>query len=166
MEHLAAVPAQAVQVQPAPVHAMLVSLASHASGVPEQAPALHLQPGTLTHVSVVTRLAQDAGWPLHAGVHEQPELPQSVEVTSAEQAVGAPIQEVVKMQPVIFAQAVESAAVLQSLAVPEQLSVEKQPLALPHCCAERLAHAVASPVQVGAPPEPDAPPAVVPPDPL
>jgi len=61
VEHLAAVPEHAVQVQPAPVQAILVVFASHAVGEPVHELPAHLQPGTLTQVSVVTRLSQVAG---------------------------------------------------------------------------------------------------------
>ena len=133
VEHLAAVPAHAVQVQPAPVHAMLVSFTSQASGVPVQAEPDHLQPETFTHVSVVTRLPQDAASPLHEGVQVQPEFSHSVEVASTGHAVGVPLHEVVNTQPAILPQAARSAAELQVLGEPLQLSVATQPFALPHC---------------------------------
>jgi hypothetical protein len=123
LEHLAGVPAQAVQVHAASVHAILVVFTSQALGVPVQEVPLQEQPGTLTQVWVVTRLAHAAGVPVHAGVHAQPESPQAVIVASVLHASGVPVQLVVKTQPAILPHAVASAAVLHAFGVPAQLSV-------------------------------------------
>jgi len=102
------------------------------------------------------------GVPVQPGFHEQPESAQAVDVTSVVHVVGVPVHDVPKTQPAIFPQAVASLAELHSFAVPEQLFVEAQPLAAPHCWAERSEHAVALPLQDrAAPPEP----ALAPPEP-
>lgn len=106
------------------------------------------------------------GVPVQPGFHEQPESAQVVDVARVAHAVGVPVQDVPKTQPAILPQAVASAAELQSFGVPEQLFVEKQPLAAPHCWAERSEQAVALPLQDrAAPPEPPEPATVAPPEP-
>lgn len=132
LEHIAAVPAQAAQVQPAAVQLLATAFEAQLSGVPEQAPAFQWQPAALAHASAATWLAQVAGCPEHAGVQVQPELSQEVGVAKLEQARGVPLQLVVYTQPAIFPHSVTFAALPHVFGVPLQLSVLMQPLALLH----------------------------------
>ena len=171
MEHSAALPAHAFQVQPASFEQAISPLFdSHAAATPPHEVPFQLQPAEVLQSAAETCVEHSTGVPVQAGCQVQPEPSHIVDVASVGHAVAVPVHEVVNTQPVILPQSVTLVAELQSFGVPVHELLAKQPLAMPHCCVERLEQAVALPLQTGAaPPDPPEPaleppvPAVAPP---
>jgi hypothetical protein len=132
LAHCAAVPAQAVQVQPPSVHWTLVTFVEQASGVPLHDP-FQWQPETLLHVAALTRVVHTGGSPVQAAFQVQPESAQGVARTRLGQAVAAPVHLLpTQPQPLTLPHAANVVAAEHLVGVPEQLSVGVQPVAAEH----------------------------------
>lgn len=148
VEHFAALPAQAAQLQPTAAQTTSVLFAEQGSGVPEHEP-LHLQPPL--QLPAVTWVTQAGGCPVQAALHVHPGLVQVLADGSASQGMAVPTHFLpTQAQPVMASQLIASVGTLQLVTVPTQVSVPWQPLAFMHCLADKLLHAEALPAHTGA----------------